>query len=203
MAQRPRTVTALRADRGGRVAVELDGGPWRTLPLEPVLRAGLAAGVPLDRPRARTLARELRRTRSLAVAARALRHRDLPTRALDARLSRGGVAPAARREAIATLERAGAVDDARYAASRAGALAARGYGDAAIRWELEQRGIAGETVCRSLASLEPESLRARRLFAARGGDAAAARSLARRGFGEEAIEAVLAEGGADDPGKVG
>src|SRR5436189_1674 len=47
------TVTALRARPNGRVAVDLDGGPWRTLPAEPVVRAGLAVGLELDRERAR------------------------------------------------------------------------------------------------------------------------------------------------------
>src|SRR6266511_748438 len=54
-------VTALRAAGRGRVRVELDGQAWRVLPLEPVVRAGLAEGVELDRARLRTLARELRR----------------------------------------------------------------------------------------------------------------------------------------------
>ena len=42
-----RTVTALRA-RGGRVAVELDGRPWRVVPGTAVLEAGLAVGCPLE-----------------------------------------------------------------------------------------------------------------------------------------------------------
>ena len=37
-------VTALRARGRGRVAVELDGAPWRTVPLEAVYAAGLAVG---------------------------------------------------------------------------------------------------------------------------------------------------------------
>ena len=63
-------VTALRRDRHGHVAVELDGAYWRTLPLDAVLRAGLAVGTELDRPRARTVRRELRRAAALAAAAR-------------------------------------------------------------------------------------------------------------------------------------
>ena len=39
------TVTALRDDRRGRVAVELDGAPWRVLPLDVVARAGIAVRV--------------------------------------------------------------------------------------------------------------------------------------------------------------
>ncbi|HVM69489.1 MAG TPA: hypothetical protein VM204_06605, partial [Gaiellaceae bacterium] len=66
-------MTALRAVTAGRVAVDLDGEPWRTLPLEAVVRAGLAAGRPLERAQARTLARELRRLDALRVATGALR----------------------------------------------------------------------------------------------------------------------------------
>ena len=37
-------VTALRARGPGRVAVELDGRPWRVLPLEAVYAGSLAVG---------------------------------------------------------------------------------------------------------------------------------------------------------------
>ncbi|HJQ73262.1 MAG TPA: hypothetical protein VJ814_00130, partial [Gaiellaceae bacterium] len=66
------TVTALREHKGGRVAVELDGKPWRVLPADVVVRAGLGVGRRLDRPTARDLARELRRARALAAATRSL-----------------------------------------------------------------------------------------------------------------------------------
>jgi len=198
-----RVVTALRAQGRGHVAVELDGAPWRTLPLEPVVRCGLAVGEPLDRPRARALAQELRRTRALATAGRALRRRDHSARSLDARLERAGVPPVERRETVETLQRVGLVDDERFAAARAAALADRGYGDAAIRWDLERRGIAPEAVADAVDSLPPEAERARAVAARRGGGAATARLLARRGFGDDAVEAVLTDGGAEAPGTVG
>ena len=50
-------VTALRERPRGRVDVELDGAPWRTLPADAVVRSGLLVGRALDRPTARTLAR--------------------------------------------------------------------------------------------------------------------------------------------------
>jgi SOS response regulatory protein OraA/RecX len=187
------TVTALRAAGRGRVAVELDGAPWRTIPLEVGLRAGVATGVELDRPRLRLLRRELRRSEAVARAARALRARDRTAQELDGRLARTGVRRPEREQAIATLERAGLVDDARVAAARAAALAERGRGDAAIRWELEQRGLAGELVEQALATLPPERERAERVLAsARAGPRAAA-LLARRGFAAETIEAVVPE----------
>jgi regulatory protein len=183
--------------RSDRVAVELDGSPWRTLPLEVVVRTRLQAGSELDRERARTLRRELRRHEALAASAVALRHRDLSTRRLEQRLERRTVPPAERARAVETLTRAGLLDDARFARGRALALAARGYGDAAIRFDLERQGVDAELTAEALAELEPERDRAVRVAAAAGGAVRAARLLARRGFGEEAIEAAagVAESG--------
>ena len=184
------TITALRAARPGRIAVELDGSPWRTLPAEAVLRAGLTAGRLLDRPRARVLRRELRRLEALAAAGRALRGRDLATAELEERLERAGVAPAPRAETLAVLDRAGLVDDRRFAIDRAQARAARGYGDAWIRWDLERRGVAGEIVTEAMERLEPEEERLARIVSERGGGPRLARALARRGFGEDAVAAA-------------
>jgi regulatory protein len=181
-----RTVTGLRELRGGRVAVSLDGTAWRTLPGAAVVRAGLLVGVRLDRSKARELARELRRSRALAVAARSLSRRDQSRRELELRLSRAGV-PQEGRSALATLERAGVVDDNRFARSRAAQLADRGQGDAAIRWDLEQRGLAAEQVEQALAELEPEAARAARIVAKRGRGPATAGLLARRGFCDEVV----------------
>ena len=75
-------VTALRAQPRGRVAVDLDETPWRTLPAEPVVRAGLFVGCELDRPTARRLRRELRHAEALGVAVGSLRTRDLSTAAV-------------------------------------------------------------------------------------------------------------------------
>jgi hypothetical protein len=113
------TVTALREDRRGRVAVELDGAPWRVLPVDVVVRAGISQGRSLDRPALRLLRRELRRAEALHVAGRALRHRDLSRRLLAERLERAAVSPAAAAESLETLERAGLVDDGRVACARA------------------------------------------------------------------------------------
>ena len=185
-------VTALRELRGGRVAVTLDGKPWRTLPLDVVVRAGLSLGCELDRGRARELARARRRHAAMRAAAGELRRRDLAKRSLAERLERRGVAPAARTEALDALAAAGYVDDARFAETRAAALASRGYGDAAIRWRLEHEGVEPGLVAAACAALEPERERAARIVAARGMTAATARLLARRGFAEDAVEAAVA-----------
>jgi SOS response regulatory protein OraA/RecX len=192
-------VTALRAQRPSRVIVELDGTTWRTLPAEPVVRAGLRVGCELDRPTARRLARELRRFEAFAVAGRSLRHGDLSSQALEARLRRAKVAEATGRQAVEALERAGVVDDRRFAVARASALAGRGYGDVAIRDDLERRGISGGLLEEALAELEPEPDRARELVRRRGADAKTARLLAARGFAGDAVEAAFGADFANSP----
>ena len=193
------TVTRLREDRRGRVAVELDGVPWRTLPAAVVVRAGLSHGRTLDRPALRLLRRELRRAEALQVAGRALRSRDLSPDELAARLARAAVPAAAAAESVAALERAGLVDDARLAANRAGGLAGRGYGDAAVRHDLERRGVGAEQIEAALAELEPEIDRARRIVERRGPGLRTMRYLAGKGFGEDALGAAGNEDFGQDP----
>ena len=186
------TVTALREVPRNRVAVELDGAPWRTLPADVVVRTGLVIGRSLDRPALRLLRRELRRAEALGVAGRALRSRDLSRRALSDRLERAAVGQAAVEESLATLTRAGLLDDARVARSRATALAERGYGDAAIRHRLDQEGLTKEAGD-ALATLSPETDRARAIVSRRGSGPRTARYLASRGFGEDAVEAAFGQ----------
>jgi regulatory protein len=187
------TVTRLRHERPGWVAVELDGVRWRTLPAEAVLRAGLAPGIELDRRRAATVARERRRLRALGAAGKALARRELTRAELAERLQRGNLAPRDRDAALDAVARAGLQDDGRVARARAEQLAARGYGDLAIRADLERRGLSGDDVAASLAELAPESLRAARFVAQSGGGVRAARALARRGFADETIAALVAD----------
>ncbi|CAN5370361.1 hypothetical protein BH18ACT12_BH18ACT12_19200 [soil metagenome] len=184
------TVTGLRDDRRGRVAVELDGSAWRTLPVDVVVRAGLSEGRTLDRPALRLLRRELRRAEALAVAGRALRARDLSAQRLAERLAGAAVAPAAVAESLDLLAGAGLVDDGRFARGRAQALAERGYGDAAIEHHLGRQGVAGELVRAALAELPDELERARKLVERRGVGVRTARYLASKGFGEEAVQAA-------------
>lgn len=181
-----RVVTALRELPRDRVEVELDERSWRVVPAAAAVRAGLVVGRVVDRETARDLARELRRTRALGDAVRALRHRDVSRARLDERLRRRGAGEAARAAALETLERAGLVDDARVAASRARGLAGRGYGDAAIRDALEGEQVAAEHVAAALAALEPEPARARRLLGP-APDAKAVRRLAAKGFDGETL----------------
>jgi SOS response regulatory protein OraA/RecX len=136
----------------------------------------------------------------IEIAARALRHRDRSRADIDARLDRAGIDEEQRGEALAALERIGYVDDERFAGGRAGALAARGFGNAAIRADLEQHAVEGEIVESALGSLAPEAARAAAIVAQRGRTPRTAALLARKGFSEESVETVIGWG---SPGGAG
>lgn len=191
-------VSALLARPRGRIEVALDGAYWRTLPAQAVLAAGLDVGVELDRARARRVRRELVRHTTLAKAARSLAGRDLSEKELAQRLARAHVAPAARSEVVASLARAGAVDDGRFARRRAEALAERGAGNALIRHDLLARGIATELAEGAVEALEPEPARAARIVERRGSSLKTAHHLARKGFSADSIECTCGEAIAED-----
>ena len=185
-------VTALRPERRGRIAVELDGERWRTVPVDVAATAGLVVGRELDRSTLRELRRALRRFEALAAATKTLRHRDASAKRLAQRLEAASVAPAARADALDVLERAGLVDDARFAERRADGLAERGFGDEAIRHDLEQQGVPAEFREQAIAALPAETGRAVAIVARRGPGPKTARYLAAKGFGEDSVEAALA-----------
>jgi regulatory protein len=140
----------------------------------------------------------------LEVAARALRRRDRSRRDVDERLQRAGVADDARSETLDRLERIGYLDEERFAASRAAALADRGQGDEAIRADLEAQGVDGEQIDAVLAGLQTEHERARALVERLGASARTANQLLRKGFAPELVEELLGDsvldpnGGDDD-----
>jgi SOS response regulatory protein OraA/RecX len=193
-------VTAVVAAPRGRVHVELDGERWRTLPAGAVVRARLVKGVELDRARARSLNRALRHERALTAAARTLRHQERSAADVAARLARSGIRPQDREAAVEALQTAGYLDDMRYASTRAALLASRGYGDEAVRSDLERQGVGPEELEAALGRLEPEPERARAAVQRLGATPKTAATLARRGFARESIESVLSEvlAGLDD-----
>jgi len=130
---------------------------------------------------------------AVEAAVRALRQRDRSSAELDARLARRGLGEAARSEALETLERIGYVDDERFARTRAEQLAARAAGDALIRHDLEGRGVPADAIGSALAALDPERERAALIVGERGRSAKTARYLAAKGFGEDALEAAVAQ----------
>jgi regulatory protein len=130
--------------------------------------------------------------RALDVATKALARRDFSERGLRERLERAGIDSAEVEAVLARLRDEGLVDDARFAANRARALAERGKGDAAIRFDLAHQGLQADAIEEALAALEPERERAERIVAHRGAGLATARLLASRGFDEGAVAAAVA-----------
>jgi SOS response regulatory protein OraA/RecX len=186
-----RSISALRERPPGRVEIELDGERWRTVPVGVAVRAGLAVGQVLDRGAAVALARELRRARAVGGATRVLAARDRSRAALDERLVRAGVPAAARADALDHLERAGLVDDAHLARSRAESFASRGYGDAAIRARLAREGVPADLARAAVEGLEPERERARRIFGREGRSPRALRRLSAHGFDRDTLAELV------------
>jgi len=186
-------VTGLRRRGTTRIEIELDGVPWRVVPLEALQETALTVGSALDRTAARELGRALRRHRALAVAVGALRSRDHTTASLARRLTARGVRPAERSETLAVLDRAGLVDDTRFAHDRAAVLARRGAGDRRIAFDLEREGVVPELAAAAIAALEPERERAQRIVEGRGRTVRTLRFLAAQGFSEDALEDLVAE----------
>ena len=91
------------------------------------------------------------------------------------------------------MQRAGLVDDHRFAHDRASVLAARGAGNSLIADDLERQGVAEDEIRAALEALEPESVRVARIVEARGRTAKTARHLAAKGFSEESLESLVAE----------
>jgi regulatory protein len=184
-------LTALRRSRPGRVVLEVDGRPWRTVPDEVVVRCELASGVELARPLLREIRRALRQAEALEAAVRALGRRDLSRSRLDERLRARGVAPRERERAVAACSEAGYLDDARAARRRAAALCERGWGDAAVEARLAEEGFSAELARATLSELPPESERATAAAGRFRDGRKAWRHLAGRGFSAEAIEVVV------------
>jgi regulatory protein len=127
------------------------------------------------------------------LALRALRHRDRSRRDLDRRLERAGIPAGERQDALDGLAEAGVLSDARFAETRARALAERGAGDELIRNDLARDGIEEGVVASVLDELPPEAERAERVLAKRGRGAKALRYLAAKGFSAETVERLSAD----------
>jgi regulatory protein len=127
------------------------------------------------------------------LALRALRYRDHSRRDLDGRLERAGIPAAERVHALDRLAEAGLLSDARFAESRARALAGRSVGDELIRRDLASHGIADDVVADVLAQLPPEAERAARIFDERGRGSKALRYLAGKGFSADTLDGVSSD----------
>jgi SOS response regulatory protein OraA/RecX len=183
-------ITGLREVSASDVLVELDGAPWRKIPLTAAARAGLRVGKRLEREDLRLLGRELRRAEALTKATRMLARRPLPRALLEERLEKKGVAPVALEEAVEALEHAHYLNDRSYALDRAQSLAERGYGNAAVRYILEQEKVGSGLIEDAISSLEPELERARAIARAVSDRKKLLGRLARRGFSAETLEDI-------------
>jgi len=127
----------------------------------------------------------------IEIATRALNHRDRSRREVEQRLARAGISEAERLDALDTLERVGYIDDERFAGTRAGVLANRGYGDDWIRQDLARYGVAAETAVEAIGALAPECERAAAIVEQLGRTPKTGSYLARKGFGADAVETAL------------
>lgn len=182
------------------VELEVDGVTWRSVPIEIVVKVGLAEGSCLERETLRTVRRELRLLEGRELALRALRSSDRTRASLDERLGARRVVPSVRADVLAALERVGLVDDARVGRTRASALAARGAGDEMIRDDLLRSRIPRDLATEIVDELDDEVDRAQAIVARRGATIRTARYLARRGFAEDTIAMVIADAGPDAVG---
>lgn len=133
-------------------------------------------------------------------ALRTLRHRDRSVLEIEKHLRARGFSDDVRAQAIETLRRTGLVNDARFAQARASSLAGRGAGNALIVTRLAEAGVAHELVDQALDAVEPELTRARRIADSRGASPKTARYLYAKGFSEDVVGAVIAEGADDELG---
>ncbi len=131
-----------------------------------------------------------RRT-ALEAATDALARRDHSVAGLVGYLADRGIDPDDAQEAVDRLAAAGYVDDARVAAARAASMAAREYGDAAIRADLEGRELPADEIDAALEGLALEHERARAIVERDGATARTARRLVAKGFSEDAVGAAL------------
>ena len=185
------TVTGLRERKRGRVAVELDGKPWRVLPADAVVRAGLAVG--RDAGSAHGAGAGARGAPGQSAGGGdAIAGGERPV--ASGRSSGGWRGRAIPPRRVKTRSRLSAVPGSSTtpawrriapSCSRAAATAMP-----AIRADLRRRLISADTAADAVAALEPELERARRLLAGQSVTPAMLRRLSGRGFSRDTLEEV-------------
>jgi regulatory protein len=137
--------------RPGTVRVMVHGRPLLTLSREVVEAEGVASGAELPDPVYARLCRAADEEAAHRTALRFLERRPFAARDLARRLVMKGHPPEAAEAALGRLERAGLIDDARFALHYAETRAARGRGPLRLRRDLAALGVARETVDGALA----------------------------------------------------
>jgi SOS response regulatory protein OraA/RecX len=105
-------------------------------------------------------------------------------------MERKGIPPAEASCAVRHLQAVGHQSDERAAEERSRLLAQRGFGDAAIVADLEQRSLTRRVIDEALATLPPERVRAEALRERIGRGPRLAHTLRRRGFSAETLDAL-------------
>lgn len=121
---------------------------------------------------------------------KALARKELSRHELAARLRRAGFDRDEALQAVGELAEAGYQSDERAATERARAMAARRYGDIAVRADLRRRGIADETIEVALAGIVPETARAEALSRRTDSASRLLQALRRKGYTEGTVEGI-------------
>jgi regulatory protein len=135
---------------------------------------------------------------ALEAGLKALSRRELSRDELVARLQRSGIDFEDAELAGSQLTQAGYQSDERAAEERARVLAVRLQGDIAIRMDLRRRGISEVDVDTALEGIDPELARAETLARKAGDPAQLARTLHRKGYTDDTIEAALRIAGSQE-----
>jgi len=195
-------VTALRATRGGGIAVHLDGAYACTVTEALLARHRLFKGLELDEAEAAALRAAASAERIMSDAYRLLGHRQRSTAELRRRLSDKGHTLETVDDALARLSADGLLDDEAFARAFVHDKRAAGWGRVRLERELQRLGVPraaleaalgdadgeGDELGRALAVLRrrprprpPYDADRRRAFAA----------LQRRGFSTEVAYAAV------------
>jgi regulatory protein len=195
------TVTTITAARGGGLlSVALDSGERFLITASSLSDLRIAAGDELDGDAVAALRSAERADRAHGRLLRLLSTRARSRAELERRLAGWDVDPEAAAGILGRLERAGLLDDDRFAGELSAGLQRRGQGSRRTEHDLERLGVAEAARAGAVADhaqADPEIAGA--LLAARFGPppydrattARAASFLARRGIAEEAAWAVL------------
>ena len=129
---------------------------------------------------------------------KALARKELSRAELTARLGRTGFDHEDVERAVNRLAEEGYQSDERAAAERARALAARRYGDVAIRADLRRRGIGDGEIELAFEGIVPEAARAEALSHRTDSPSKLDGALRRKGYTEDSIEAALRTAGSQE-----
>ncbi|MFN8627616.1 MAG: regulatory protein RecX [Candidatus Binatia bacterium] len=133
---------------------------------------------------------------------RLLAGRDRSAHEIRGRLTAVGISPAAIAETVRRLQDRGYLDDRRFALGAAERALRRGYGSEFLRATLQQQGVADAAIEAALHAAYSDEIAVARLVLGRrfgslprtaAEQGRAARFLARRGFPEAVVFAILGE----------